>query len=62
MRKLDVWLGAACWALLAVLMPMSALEPVAAAGAAPARPAPLAASVCDDGSARLVMGCESNHL
>jgi hypothetical protein len=62
MRKLDMWLGAAFWALVAVLMPMSALEPVAAAGAARVEAAPLAASVCDDGSARMAMGCESIHL
>lgn len=62
MRKLDVWPGAALWALVAVLMPMSALEPVAAARPVRAEAAPLAASVCDDGSARLVMGCESMHL
>jgi hypothetical protein len=62
MRKLDVWPGAALWALVAVLMPMSALEPVAAAGSARAETPPLAAGLCDDGSARLAMGCESMHL
>jgi hypothetical protein len=62
MRKLDMWLGAAFWALVAVLMPMSALEPIAGMRVAPTRAAPLAASVCDDGSARLAMGCESIHL
>jgi hypothetical protein len=62
MRKLDVWLGAACWALVAVLMPMSALEPIASARAARIEAAPLAAGVCDDGSAQMAMGCESVHL
>jgi lauroyl/myristoyl acyltransferase len=62
MRKLNVWLGAAFWALVAVLMPMSALEPIATAHASRLEAAPLAASVCDDGSARLAMGCESIHL
>ena len=62
MRKLDVWMGAACWALVAVLMPMAALEPVAAVQGARVEAPPLAAGLCDDGSARLAMGCASNHL
>jgi hypothetical protein len=56
MRKDEIWDGAALWILVAVLMPMAALEPVAAA------PAPVMASLCGDGSARLTMGCESIHL
>jgi hypothetical protein len=62
MRKLDMCLGAAFWVLVAVLMPMSALEPIAVAHSARVEAAPLAASDCDDGSARLAMGCESIHL
>jgi len=62
MRKLKLGMAAALWALVAVLMPMSALEPVGSARAAAAPAAlPLAASSCD-GGARLAMGCESMHL
>ena len=62
MRKIDVWMGAALWALVAVLLPMSALEPVGAAAQAAVAPSqPVAAASCD-GSARLAMGCESMHL
>jgi hypothetical protein len=62
MRKLIPWMAALLWALVAVLMPMSALEPVGTAHAAAVPAAePLAAAACD-GGARLAMGCESMHL
>jgi hypothetical protein len=62
MRKLNMWMGASFWAAIAVLMPMTALEPVPAAHAAPAAVAVVALSSCADGSTRLAMGCESIHL
>jgi len=62
MRKLGLWMATALWAMIAVLMPMSALEPVGSARAATAPAAqPIAAASCDGGP-RLAMGCESMHL
>jgi hypothetical protein len=59
MRKLETGLIAAFWVAVALLMPMSALEPVggAAAAAAPA----LAVSTCDTGT-RTLIGCVTVSL
>ncbi|HEY0414272.1 MAG TPA: hypothetical protein VGD66_14145 [Allosphingosinicella sp.] len=40
MRKMEAWLGAAIWIAVAVLMPMSALEPVPTGPATAAVQAP----------------------
>ena len=62
MRRDNVWLGAAFWAALAVLMPMVALEPTGAAHAATSPAAAASAASCGKGEARLMMGCESIYL
>jgi hypothetical protein len=61
MRRFEAIVGAAIWIAVATLMPMSALAPVDS-GAAQAAKRVAAASPCEDGSPRLVMGCFSVHL
>ena len=60
MRNSAVYLGAALWAAVAVLLPLAALEPVAVARAGGA-PAILIAG-CVDGSTPLLMGCAGSQL
>jgi hypothetical protein len=58
MRKFETCLAALLWIAVAVLLPMAALEPVGLAATQPG----LALAACDDGSARLAMGCASVAL
>ena len=60
MRKLDAIFACLLWAAMALLLPMTALEPVAAVVRAPAPVAALAS--CEDGSVRLAMGCAGTVL
>jgi hypothetical protein len=62
MRRFEALVGAAIWIAVAILMPMSALEPVGAGDTSAAAPRLAAASPCEDGSPRLAMGCLSVHL
>jgi hypothetical protein len=61
MRRFEAVVGAAIWIAVAILMPMSALEPVGS-GVAQAASRAAAGSPCEDGSPRLAMGCLSVHL
>jgi hypothetical protein len=54
MRKLETWLTGLLLLSVALLLPMAALEPVSLASARA-----LGLGLCDDGSARLAMGCAS---
>ena len=60
MRSFESWIGSLIWVAVAVLMPMAALEPVAAGGADTR--IEQAVALCADGAANLAMGCESIHL
>jgi hypothetical protein len=61
MRYWEVIGGGTCWALTAILMISAALQPVEipAAGVAEAT---RTVSLCADGSASPVTGCERSHL
>jgi hypothetical protein len=60
MRRFEGMMGSVLWVAVAVLLPMTALEPVAAVSRAP-QPA-LALGACADGSVHLAMGCASAVL
>lgn len=60
MGREKIWLAAAAWAAIAVLMPMAALEPVPAVAGTPAPV--VAATGCADGGVQLLLGCDSIHL
>jgi hypothetical protein len=60
MRKLETGLIAAVWVAVALLMPMSALEPVGGP-AATASPR-LAVAPCEDGAPRTLIGCVTVSL
>ncbi len=60
MRKDNVWMGAAFWVAVAVLMPMAALEPTGAHAAA--RTAAPVEGGCEAGQTQLVLGCDSIYL
>jgi hypothetical protein len=60
MRNMDGYLGALLWVALATLLPMTALQPVAA-GAPAARAVVVVFDPCG-GSPQLVMGCASMSL
>jgi len=60
MRTIESVMGSLLWVAVALLLPMTALEPVAAV--VPAPEAAIAVAACDDGSPRLAMGCASAAL
>jgi hypothetical protein len=60
MSKIDGFLGGVLWVGVAVLLPMTALEPVVAKAAAPSA-ASLALDSCG-GSPHLAMGCSTMSL
>jgi hypothetical protein len=60
MRKTDTLLASLLWIAVATLLPLAALEPVAAV--VPDAPAPQTAAVCADGSPHLAMGCAAVML
>ena len=61
MGKFKSWLTGSTCVAIALLLPMAALRPLSVAGLRAAAGG-LAAGVCDDGSAHLVMGCASALL
>ena len=61
MGKFKSWLTGAASVAIALLLPIAALQPVSVASFRAAAGG-LAAGICDDGSARLVMGCASALL
>lgn len=60
MRRIEAIMGSVLWAAVALLLPMTALEPVAA-GERVAEPV-AAFEPCEDGSVRLAMGCAGATL
>ena len=63
MRKRDLYMGGLFWAMVATLMPLTALEPVSAHHSdSEGEGFTYLTSLCDDGSASLAMGCASIHL
>jgi hypothetical protein len=60
MSKFEAFAGTAVWMTVALLMAAAALEPVEVQ--ARTLPSETAVATCADGSAHLVMGCESIHL
>ena len=61
MRKWETIGGGTLWAMVAILMVSAALQPVEVSAATGGESVRLV-SVCADGSANLVMGCNSIHL
>jgi hypothetical protein len=61
MRKFKSWLTGTTSVAIALLLPIAALQPVSVASLRAAAGG-FAAAACDDGSARLVMGCASAVL
>jgi len=62
MRKWETWLLGTAWVAIAVLMPMSALEPVGGGAGAGAPHFASAAPACEDGTPRALIGCISVSL
>ena len=60
MRNVKFWAMTALWLMVATVMPMAALEPVATAHAAEV--ADQFVAYCAYGPADLAMGCETIHL
>ena len=61
MKKLEAYVGSAIWIAVSLLMAAAALEPVEVRAKA-LETELVAVATCADGSASLIMGCESIHL
>ena len=61
MKNFEAFAGSAVWMAVALLMAAAALEPVEVRAKA-LETELVAVATCADGSASLIMGCESIHL